>query len=505
MTAPDATGGAEAQGVVEGSVSQAPQQSAKPMDGGPAAPPAVPQSVTDAMTRADAAARARRIGEAAGICTDVLAEMADYPPALALLGTLLGHRGETARGITLLERAIALNGQVPLWHSNLAALYRFAYRLDEGLNSARMAVKLAPTNPAFIVNLGIAHVDRGEGEDAVTCFLAALGRDQENPAAHLALAQALLARGDFAPGWMEYEWRNKIEQAKGMLPKMNAAPWNGMRLPKSRLLLVADQGFGDSLQFCRYVSRAVERAAEVVIGCSSELAPIFSKIPGVAATYHRWPDIPPHAAYCLLSSLPLVFGTDATSIPAEVPYLAADAARSAVWRERLAGAASKQSPGAGAMRVGFTWSGRPTHPNDRRRSLRLAQLAPLARLANVVLVPLQPKIAAADAKILGEFPNVVDFTAELKDFGETAALLANLDLVVSIDTSVAHLAGALGRPVWVMLPRPADWRWLTERRDTPWYPSMRLYRQPRPGAWEAVIAEVAEAVAVQAAARPRAG
>ncbi|MDA8048671.1 MAG: glycosyltransferase [Rhodospirillales bacterium] len=448
------------------------------------------------MKRADAAARAKRLGEAAGICTDVLAELPDYPPALALLGTLLGHRGETARGVALLERAVGRQPEVPLWYSNLAALYRFAYRLDEGLNAARMAVKLAPGNAAFLVNLGIAHVDLGEGMEAVNCFLAALGHDQDNAAAHLALAQALLSRGDFAPGWLEYEWRNKIEQAKGMLPKMSAAPWNGMRLPNNRLLLVADQGFGDSLQFCRYIPRVVGRAAEVIVGCSAELAPLFSRIPGVAGTYYRWPDIPAHAAYCLLSSLPLLFNTDATSIPAEVPYLQADGERVAAWGRRVEEALPK-----GKMRVGFAWSGRPTHPNDRRRSLRLPQMQPLARLTNVALVPLQPGLSAADTKALAEFPNAVDFTKDLKDFGETAALLSHLDLVLSIDTAAAHLAGALGRPVWVMLPRPADWRWLTERWDSPWYPTMRLYRQPRPGAWEAVIAEVAEALAVQAAGR----
>lgn len=453
----------------------------------------MPQHVVEAMARADVAARAKRIGEAAGICTDVLGEIPDYAPALALLGTLLGHRGDIARGIALLERAIAQSREVPLWYSNLAALYRFAYRLDEGVNAARMAVKLAPANPAFLVNLGIAHVDRGENEEAVSCYLAALGRDQENPAAHLALAQALLSRGDFAAGWIEYEWRNKIEQAKGMLPKMAAAPWNGMRLPKGRLLLVADQGFGDSLQFCRYIPHIAGRAAEIVLGCSAELAPLFSRIPGVAATFHRWTDIPAHAAYCLLSSLPLLCHTDETSIPAGVPYLQAEPARVAAWGERL-----QQALPQGRMRVGFAWSGRPTHPNDRRRSLTLAQLKALARLPNVALVPLQTRLSPADAKALAEFPNVHDVTRDLKDFGETAAVLAHLDLVLTIDTSVAHLAGALGRPAWLMLPRPADWRWLAERSDSPWYPSMTLFRQPRPGAWEALIAEVAEALALRA-------
>ncbi|MGH7068972.1 MAG: tetratricopeptide repeat protein [Acetobacteraceae bacterium] len=456
--------------------------------------PVVPGTVLDAMARADAAARAKRIGEAAGICTDVLAELPDYLPALALLGTLLGHRGEIARGIQLLERAIARNREVPLWHSNLAALYRFAYRLDDGLNAARIAVSLAPVNPAFLVNLGIAHADRGENDEATNCYLAALGYEQENPAAHLALAQALLARGDFGPGWLEYEWRNKIEQAKGMLPKMSAAPWNGMRLPSGRLLAVADQGFGDSIQFCRYIPLIAGHAGELMVGCSAELAPLFSRIPGVARTFHRWGDIPAHAAYCLLSSLPLLFRTEAVSIPCKVPYLAPDPARAAAWGRRLNEILPK-----GRMRVGVAWSGRPTHPNDRRRSLRLEQLEPLSRLPNVALVPLQTQLGPGDGKALAELPNVANIIQELKDFGESAAIITHLDHIVSVDTAIAHLAGALGRPVSVMLPRPADWRWQLERVDSPWYPSMRLYRQPRPGAWEAVIAEVVEALALQAA------
>ncbi len=460
----------------------------------PSAPLVVPLGVIEAMKRADAAVRAKRFGEAAGICTDVLAELPDYPPALALLGVLLAHRGEVASAIVVLERAIRQNGSVAVWYSNLAALYRVACRVDECLAAARAAVKLAPENPGFLISLGNAHVDRGESDDAVNCFLAALGRDQENAAAHLALAQVLLARGDFAPGWKEYEWRNKVEQAKGMLPKMVAAPWNGMPLPKSRILLVADQGFGDSLQFCRYIPRVAECAGEVVLGCSADLAPLLSKIPGVSATYHRWPDIPPHTVYCLLSSLPLLFDTGAASIPAEVPYLRAEPGRMAAWAQRLDEALPKD-----VLRVGFTWSGRPTHPNNRRRSLHLLQLTPIAKLSPVAFLPLQPKISEADTKILAGFPNVFDFTAELSDFGETAALIMNIDLVISIDSSVAHLTGSLGRPVWMMLPRPGDWRWQTERQDSPWYPSMRIFRQPRPGAWEPVITEVAEALAARAA------
>jgi hypothetical protein len=229
-----------------------------------------------------------------------------------------------------------------------------------------------------------------------------------------------------------------------------------------------------------------------VLGCSEELGPLVRGIPGITEICHRWNDIPGHAAYCRLSSLPGLVGTTLDTIPGQAPYVRAEPDRVAFWAARLA----EQSP-RGARRIGLAWTGRPTHPNDRRRSLRLQQLAPLARAGDITFVSIQKPLPTADLPWIAHFPGMLDLADQLTNFGETAAVIENLDLVITIDTAVGHLAGALGKPVWVMLPRAADWRWLLDRSDSPWYPTARLFRQHRPGAWDDVVADVAGALASQ--------
>jgi ADP-heptose:LPS heptosyltransferase len=209
-------------------------------------------------------------------------------------------------------------------------------------------------------------------------------------------------------------------------------------------------------------------------------------MPGVAQYCHRWTDVPGHAAHCRLSSVPGLLHTALETIPASIPYLFADSARVAIWRQRL----DARLP-ADTRRIGLGWIGRPTHPNDRRRSIPLARLAPLGKAAGASFVSLQKPLPQSDAASLSLFPGLADISDELTDFGETAALIANLDLVIAVDTAVAHLAGALGKPVWILLPKAADWRWLIERTDSPWYPTARLFRQKVPGAWDQAIAEAA--------------
>ena len=222
------------------------------------------------------------------------------------------------------------------------------------------------------MNLSLIFVDVDDRERAIACLLRALGQKHDHADGHLALAQNLLAMGDFAPGWLEYEWRNETEAGKNTMPKMTSAHWNGMPIPKGRILLVGDQGYGDTIQFARYIPMVAERCEEVVLGCSAEMGPILQNIPGVKQFCHRWNDVPGHAAHCRLSSLPYLFQTTWTTIPAQVPYLKADPARVAAWRERFA---AQLPPG---RRIGLAWTGRPTHPNDRRRSLPLARLRPIA-------------------------------------------------------------------------------------------------------------------------------
>jgi hypothetical protein len=258
---------------------------------------------------------------------------------------------------------------------------------------------------------------------------------------------------------------------------MTSAAWNGMRIPNGRLLMVGDQGYGDTIQFARYIPLIADRCAELILGCSAEMGPLLSTIPGVTQYCHRWTDVPGHAAHCRLSSVPGLVHTTLETIPAKVPYLFAEPSRVATWRERLDATMPQ-----GVRRIGLAWTGRPTHPNDRRRSIPLARLVPLAAVGGAAFVSLQKPIPATDNAALSRFPGLADLSAGLADFGDTAAVIANLDLVITVDTAVGHLAGAMAKPVWILLPKASDWRWLLERSDSPWYPTARLFRQVTPGA-----------------------
>jgi hypothetical protein len=448
------------------------------------------ETADQALARAQAAAQAKRFGEAGGICNDVLAASPDNASALALLGMIAAHTNDPEHGITLLERAVAAQPGVASWHAALCALYRIVYRLQDALKVGHEAVRLDPRNADHLVGLSLVFTDVDDREHAVACLLRALGLRPDHADAHLALGQNLLAGGDFEPGWLEYEWRNHTEGGKGTLPKMTSAAWNGMRIPNGRLLMVGDQGYGDTIQFARYIPMVAERCEELILGCSAEMGPLLSTIPGVKQYCHNWTDVPGHAAHCRLSSVPGLLHTTLASIPAKIPYLFADPVRAAAWRERLDGRLPR-----GKRRIGLAWTGRPTHPNDRRRSLSLARLAPLGTAAGTCFVSLQKPLSQSDIPSLQLFPDFADISGELTDFGETAAAIANLDLVITVDTAIGHLAGALGKPVWILLPWPADWRWLLERSDSPWYPTARLFRQKTAGDWDAVIAAVVAALA----------
>jgi hypothetical protein len=368
---------------------------------------------------------------------------------------------------------------------NLAEIYRLVYRLDDALAAGRRAIALDRSGAVNFVRVAKILVDCGELDDALRHYLAALAIDPADANAHLGIGQILLARGDFRPGWFEYECRNKLEQARGMIPRMKAPQWNGMAVPKGRILLIGDQGFGDVFHFARYIPAVVERCGEVVLACSANLQPLLERIPGISRCFHRWQDSPGFTAYSLLSSLPHVFGTELQTIPSSIPYLTPDPQKIANWRERL-----REHCPSGEFKVGLFWSGRPAHPNNRRRSMHLAQLAPLSDVPRVRLISLQKDVPRQEIALAKEFKSLVDLTREFADFDDTAAVISNLDLVVTVDSAVAHLAGALGVPVWMMTPRPSDWRWLLDRSDSPWYPTLRLFRQPRPGAWDEIVSAV---------------
>jgi hypothetical protein len=372
--------------------------------------------------------------------------------------------------------------------------------LDESKAACRKAIDLNPNYAAAHCSLGVslrlsgeftdayssqgtAFTDKGDLKKAVAACRRAILCKPDFPDAHKNLALALLGGGEFSQGWEEFEWRFKCKDfphGGHILPPVR---WDGRPLAEEPLLIHAEQGLGDTLQFIRYLPLVAARCKNVILLCQKKVERIVRGIAGSAEVVTRWTPRPDVNLHCPLMSLPFVFGTTLENIPLDIPYLQADPTALDFWRQRLAGDAAN-------MKVGLTWAGNHKHHNDRNRSMSLSTLLPLAGVENVQFYSLQKGDGAAHDKITAADLHLVDHTAELNDFADTAALVANLDLVISVDTSTAHLAGAMGKPVWVLLPFAADWRWMTNRQNSPWYPTMRLFRQQRFGDWEPVVAQL---------------
>ncbi|MGI8840562.1 MAG: tetratricopeptide repeat protein [Caulobacteraceae bacterium] len=405
-------------------------------------------------------------------------------------GVVAIRKGLTAEGAALMERSLTLGPAKPYYLRNLCEVYRTLGRYDEALEAGRRAAAGDPADPICQANLSVLHYERGESAEAVICAERALAINNNLPGAHFGLAEALLLRGELARGWEEYEWRFRMPGVPSLMPKKDIPQWDGKPLKDGRLMLIADQGFGDGIQFCRYIPWAAERCGELVVACSQELQPLIGQLPGIASMFDRWEAAPAAAAFLPLSGLPRLHGTRLNTVPADIPYLRADPGKAAAWKARLDMLAAP-----GHRRVGLVWAGRPTHKNDRNRSVALAGLGALTDLAGVTFVSLQK--GPPQAQVSGYFGRapLINLGPEIDDFADSMAIIEGLDLVVTVDTAIGHLAGAMGRPVFIMLPFTSDWRWLEGRPDTPWYPTARLFRPPAPRDWDAVSAEVAAALA----------
>jgi tetratricopeptide (TPR) repeat protein len=447
----------------------------------------------------------------------------DDPKAHFHLGFGLQQKGALDLSIEAYRQAIALAPELAQAHANLGVALLDAERITDGLAACRRAVELAPDNPQYQANLGLAFKKAGEIAAGIERFERAIAIDPRYAEGHVNLALALLEQGkldgaiehgrravslkpdyaeahfnlglalllggDLAAGWPEYEWRWK-GGVKELTPRKFKAPqWQGESLTGKTLLLHAEQGLGDTLQFVRFARVAAERGARVVLVAPQELAALLRTVPGLEAVVASGQRLPRSDFHLPLLSLPAVLGTTETTIPKNVPYLSADAARTARWRERL--------PRDG-FKVGIVWQGRPDVKVDKGRSIPLSAFAPLASVPGLHLVSLQKNHGLEQLDTLPEGMRVLtlgaDFDAGPDAFLDTAAVMTSLDLVITCDTSAAHLAGALGRPVWVALKHVPDWRWQLERADSPWYPSARLFRQRNPGDWPEVFARIAEEV-----------
>ena len=328
------------------------------------------------------------------------------------------------------------------------------------------------------LHLGITRFLQGDLKHAVESFERVQELTPENAEALTFLGHIHLLQGNFSLGWREHEYRWNTSHFLRDRRKLSQPLWQGERLDGSQILLHAEQGLGDTLQFVRYVPLVAARGGNVVLEIQSRLHRLLALFPGAVEVICRGEPLPPVDWQCPLLSLPLALGTDWNSIPAKIPYIHPDPKLVEAWRQRLTG---------NSLRIGLVWGGRPSFPHERWRSIPLELLAPLTNLEGTTFYSLQMGPQASQIKELGSGVRVIDLQDEQADFADTAAIVANLGLVISIDTSVAHLAGAMGKPVWVLLHSAPDWRWLLERDDNPWYPTARLFRQSTLGNWQDVV------------------
>jgi len=460
-------------------------------------------------------AKAGKLAEAEALCRKILAAQPDHPGALNLLGTIARRTRHHDDALQLIERAISLRPAEGEFHRNLGRTLgvmgsrseaRDALRksmelswssfdelsavgdtlldLDlapEALEVFQRCVKLRPTDAGAQLGLGTSLLELGQFHQALRQYDEVLRLDPDNAAAHSNIGHILLTLGDFARGWPEFEWRWRMPERQPLLRKLSKPMWKGEPLNGRRIFIFSEVGIGETINFVRYIPLVAERGGKVIFSCQKELRSLLANYPGVEHLVEPSQTPPEYDLFCGMVSLPAVFQTNLQTIPPIGPPFAIDPAAIERWKTRLAGDAR--------LKVGLVWSGNPRHPQNPPRSVRLAELAPLAQ-ERVRLISLQKNEAAAEIGPSG-LP-IEDWTAELTDFADTAALAANLDLIVSVDTAVAHLAAAMGRPVWTLMR--GDWRWQLDGSDTPWYPTMRLFRQKRLWDWSGPIADAAEAL-----------
>jgi tetratricopeptide (TPR) repeat protein len=456
---------------------------------------------------------------------DVLFATLDKEPSVRPMvqhvrGVIALHRGDDERALDLIEESIRLNPADGDAHANFGLLLLKVRQHPQALAAYASAVTLSPANPAAqfglarvlavldmpdfadevfrdvfarvpdyveaIVDFGALLNDMGRCDEAATLLRDALERHPEQVQLHTVLSVSLFGLGDWLAAWPEYERRLADPELTRWLLPTDRPRWRGEDLNDRTILLQSEQGLGDTLQFVRYASMVKACGGRVLLRAPNALLPLMRTVPGVDLVVDMEETAPAFDVHVPLLSLPLIFGTQINSVPDETPYITPDAQLVERWHERLGAHAG--------LSVGLVWQGNPRNPNDRRRSVPLDRLVPLLDCPGVRFVSLQ--VGHGQEQLVGLEGRLIDAGADIDatSFGDAAAIIANLDLVISIDSAIAHLAGAIGKPAWIMLAKAGDWRWLHEREDTPWYPQARLFRQVKPGDWGDVVAGVRAAL-----------
>lgn len=410
----------------------------------------------------------------------------EHPLPPLILGGLLRDLGHPQEALAACDRAVLLHPDDAEPHYRRGNALDDLCRYPEAIAAYRQALGFDGHHFDALNNLGASLGKQGHTEEALACCDHLLKREPDHYSPHMNRALIRLARGDYANGFAEFEWRWKIP---GNAPRPRPRPpWQGEPLEGRTILLHAEQGFGDTIQFIRYAPLLKAAGARVLVECPQPLHRLFTSCPGIDALSVRGETSGDYDVHAPILSLPRLFGTTLETIPTYNSNLAADPASIRRWRERLG-----QKPG---LKIGIVWQGDPSHQRDRVRSFPLAQFEPLASLEGVRLVRLQKGLGSEQLQEPKNHFPIEDpeciAPEDWVDFHDTAAIMANLDLVITPDTAPAHLAGALGIPVWVVLPYFAEWRWLIGREDSPWYPSARLFRQSRPGDWKGLFEQAAD-------------
>lgn len=406
----------------------------------------------------------------------------DYSEALSNRAVALLRLDRPEEALASLGRAIALQPDRAEYHGNRGMALAAAGQPALAVESYDRALALQPAYADAHANRGLALAELLRLDEAEEGFRRAIAIDPGHASARFSLGVSRLQAGDYEAGWVGFEWRLKEKQLASLARAFREPLWTGDEDLRGKTLLVhAEQGLGDTIQFARFVSRVASRGAAVVLEVQPPLVPLLAGLEGAGSVIPSGAPLPAFDRHCPLLSLPRALSAGAGDIGMDAPYVRADPSRAKRWRERL-GAASRP-------RVGLAWTGNPRHRKDRDRSASLAALRPLLGEA-IEAVSLQTEVREADRALLASDGRIRHFGEELGDFADTAALVDAMDVVIAVDTSVAHLAGAMGKPVWILLPYIADWRWQLGRDDSPWYPSARLFRQGSRGDWAGVVERV---------------
>jgi Flp pilus assembly protein TadD len=418
-----------------------------------------------------------RLAEAEAECRRAIALTPQSAKAFYALATILQLQGRLDDALDAYRQTLALSPGHADARANLGTTLLAAGRLDEAAHECERSVAERSGNPHAHYNLGLVRQEQGRPRDAIACYRQAIALNPDYADAHWNAALQHLALGEYASGWAQYEWRWRRPNYPAK--RFAERAWDGGNLTGRTILLTAEQGFGDTFQFIRYAAHVKRLAGTVIVECQPALKQALAYTAGIDRLVGQGEPLPAFDRHAAMLSLPRLLGAELDNIPAKTPYIRPDPLRVAAWRGRI-----KRDAG---RNVGLVWRGNPGNSDDWKRSMDIETATRLTGIPGINLFGLQIDATADEIGRLSHDGAFRDYGPDLSDWADTAALIATLDLVITVDTAVAHLAGAMGRPVWVMLSAVPHWSWLRERRDSPWYPTARLFRQTSPGDWRGVV------------------